>query len=452
MQQAISYRDRDGFVIVQKHSVKRYVSFSYAQAYDHLMSSGLYQHLVDEGLLISHKEVIDRHREEEGFYKILEPEWISFMNYPYEWSAVQWQEMILAFLRINCICLNYGMILKDATPFNFTFYRGHCIFFDTLSFELYEEGKPWMAYRQFCETMLGPLSLIFFNDASWARMMQAYINGWPLFFVSKNLPLKTRLYLPILLHIHWHARFQSGKQKQVRSKGLTKEKLLVLWQMMEKSIQKWTYHHKSENWVNYYDVDIQSNEYLQSKTITVTRWLETIKPGRVIDLGANNGMFSMIASKYSGEVIAVESDHACIEKLRLDIRSSGITNIETLIADLTQPTAGVGWGNEERTSLLQRLNGDMVLALALIHHLCISANIPLSFVARLFAQITTRYVLIEFVPRSDRKVTEMLHNRKDIFDDYTETEFTRCFGIHFRLQQFAKCSLSDRKLYLWEKK
>lgn len=137
MQQAISYRDRDGFVIVQKHSVKRYVSFSYAKVYDHFMSSGLYQHLVDDGLLISHKEVIDRHGEEEGFYKILEPEWISFINYPYEWSAVQWQEMILAFLRINGICLNYGMILKDATPFNFTFYRGRCIFIDTLSFELY---------------------------------------------------------------------------------------------------------------------------------------------------------------------------------------------------------------------------------------------------------------------------------------------------------------------------
>ncbi len=452
MQQAISYRDNAGFVIVKEDLVKRYVHVSYAPAYDHFMGSGLYQRLLHEGLLIPHEEVLPGENEAADFYKVLEPEKIGFINLPYEWSASQWKEVVLAFLQINMICLDYGMILKDATPFNFTFYKGRCIFFDTLSFAFYEEGKPWVAYRQFCESMLGPLSLIYFNDPFWSRMFQSNINGWPLPFVSANLPVRTWLNLPVLLHIHWHAGFQKEKSSAVKNTGLTKEKLSILWGMMKKSINKWNFQNKQKSWVNYYDMDIQSNQYLQSKTQIITQWLDTVQPNKVIDLGANNGMFSIIASHYATDVIALESDHACIEKLRLDIKRLAIQNIETVMADITQPAPGLGWKNAERIPLLKRLKGDLVLALALIHHLCISSNIPMNFVAELFSQVTTKYLLIEFVPRSDAKVEQMLSNREDIFGNYTETVFEHCFGVYFRLKERMECSSSDRKLYLWEKK
>ncbi len=452
MQQAISYRDNAGFVIVNEKEVKRYVHFLYADMYDHLMTSGLYQHLVGEGLLIPHKEIQSTENQKNHFYKILSPEKIGFISFPYEWSASQWKEAVLSFLKINTICLEYGMILKDATPFNFTFYQGRCVFFDSLSFALYEEGKPWIAYRQFCESMLAPLSLIYFNHPSWAGMFQSNINGWPLSFVSSNLPLRTWINLPVLFHIHWHAGFQKEENKKIEKSGFTKEKLLMLWGMMEKSIRKWKLHKTQKNWINYYATDIQSNEYLQSKTRAITQWLEEIKPETVIDLGANNGMFSVIASRYAKAVIAVEADYACIEKLRHDIRTQGILNIETVVADITQPAPGLGWNNAEREPLFQRLRGDMVLVLALIHHLCITANIPMKFVAELFSNLTTKYLLIEFVPRSDKKVVQMLSNREDIFDGYTETHFSNCFSVHFRLQQYMECSSSERKLYLWVKK
>lgn len=451
MQQAISYRDRDGFVIVTDHSVKRYVQISYAQTYDHLMSSGLYQRLVDEGLLIAHKEAAPD-TAVQNFYKILEPEMISFISMPYEWSASQWKELVLNFLKINCICIEYGMILKDATPFNFTFHKGHCIFFDTLSFEMYREGDSWIAYRQFCETLLGPLSLIFFNDVAWARMMEAYINGWQLSFISANLPLRTWFKSPTLLHIHWHAKFSQQTSQKINGSSLSKEKLLILWQMIDKGVQKWSPSKNKKIWLTYYDTDILSDQYLQSKISIVSGWMDDIKPAKVIDLGSNTGRFSIIASAHAKKVIAVEPDHDCIEKLRLDIRKRGITNIETVIADITQPSPAIGWKNEERFSLLQRLNCDMLFALALLHHVCISANIPLAFVAELFAQLTGRYALVEFIPRSDPKVAALLLNRKDIFQDYAEDHFIQCFSTWFNLVKVASCDASDRKLYLWERK
>jgi hypothetical protein len=117
----------------------------------------------------------------------LEPEWIPVISYPSEWSVSQWKDVIARFLSINLLAIRHGMILKDATPYNFTFHDGKCLLFDTTSFAIYEDGQPWMAYRQFCELMLGPFALMCFSDKHWGRLLNAFIDGWDLPFVSRNL-------------------------------------------------------------------------------------------------------------------------------------------------------------------------------------------------------------------------------------------------------------------------
>lgn len=450
--QAISYRDNAGFVITNNTGVYRYVRHSYAREYDHLMSSGLYQRLVDEALLIGHTEMTIDEDEKQVFHKLLSPEFIDLISFPFEWSAGQWKEMILSFLKINTICLEYGMILKDATPFNFTFHNGSCIFFDSLSFSFYKANEPWIAYRQFCENMLGPFALICYNNNAWARMMQTYINGWPLRFVSANLSLRSWFNSMTLFHVHWHARYKSSDQKIARPGRFTRDTLLMLWKMLERGVQKQKMPHYKTDWFAYYETGIVSHEYLKNKIDIISEWMNELRPGKVIDLGANNGRFSILSACYAGKVIAVESDHNCIEQLRQYITANKITNIETIIADITQPTAGVGWNNAEKEPLLKRLRCDMLLALALIHHLCISANIPLAFVAEMFARLTDRYALVEFIPRSDTKVHEMLCNREDIFYDYTEENFTVCFSRYFDIIKVETCASSDRKLFLCAKK
>lgn len=452
MQQAISYRDRDGFIVVTDQTAQRYVHHSYAKTYDQLMQSGLYQRLVGEGLLISHVEKSLGYEESIQYYKILEPQFLPFISYPYEWTASQWKEALLNLLKINSLCIEYGIILKDATPFNFSFLNGQCIFIDTLSFEIYQDGEPWTAYRQFCESMLGPSALAFFNDVVWIRMMQSFINGWPLQMISANLPAHTWLNSSLLFHIHLHCRFSKKNNNKKQATHLSKEKLLVLWSLIEKSVRGWNKKSNTKVWVDYYDTGILSKQYFDHKLQIVTEWLKDVHPKNVIDLGANNGVFSIAASYNTNNVIAVEFDHDCVEQLRIKVKKENIENIETVYADITQPSAAVGWDNKERNALVQRLRGDMVLSLALIHHLCISANIPIHFVADLFANMTTRYALVEFIPRSDPKVETLLLNRKDIFPDYTEENFIKSFNNFFRLVKSTVCNFSERKLFLWEKK
>jgi hypothetical protein len=221
---------------------------------------------------------------------------------------------------------------------------------------------------------------------------------------------------------------------------------------MERSVSKWQLPSRSGIWADYYEQGIETAAYLHNKVQVITQWLQNSHPVRVIDLGTNNGKFSLVASLYAKEVVAVDSDHACIDALHQVIRQQNITNISTAIADLTQPTPGLGWNNKERASLLSRLQGDMLLALALVHHLCITGQVPLSFIAQLFAGITSRYAIVEFVPMSDPKVVAMLRNRSNPFSDYTETNFVRCFSEHFKLVAEHNCEASARKLFLWEKR
>ncbi|MBI2272607.1 MAG: class I SAM-dependent methyltransferase [Bacteroidetes bacterium] len=451
MQQAISYRDRDGFVLLNNKVLRRYVAFSYADRYDQLMRSGLYQKLVSEGLLIPHREISLDEDEKQKFYVKLEPEYIPFVSLPYEWTAEQWKEVAITLLNINSICIKHGMILKDGTPFNLTFYKGRCVFFDTLSFDVYQEGEPWKAYRQFCEMILGPLALMFYKDPAWGKMMQSHINGWPLSFISSHLPLRTWFNPVLLVHIHWHASVKNKGKKLVSSEIFHSEKLLVLWDMICQSIKHWKIRSHSPVWSNYYAATILSDTYLSSKNEILSQWFATTTFSQVIDMGSNDGFFSILAAGYAKRVLSIESDHDCVQNLRTEIRNRQLGNIETILADIVMPTPATGWENEERFSLLHRLDGDMLLLLAVIHHLCIGANIPMAFVAKLAARLTSRYTIVEFVPRSDPKVVEILINREDIFADYSEETFTYCFGRYFTLLKVANCATTERKLYLWEK-
>jgi hypothetical protein len=457
MQSAISYRDKHGFVtIADDHRVYRYITHSYAKDYDQLIQSGLYQELVNRGWLIGHKESEMTETQQLNYYRILEPERIPLISYPSEWSVDQWRDVLERLLDINLLAIEYGMILKDATPYNFTFHNGHCLLFDTTSFEVYEEGKPWIAYRQFCETMLGPFALMCFSDKKWARLLNAFIDGWDLAFVSRRLSFRTWFNPTLLMHIHLHARYKTNGMKNATTtgNGFNKQKLSLWWKLMKRSISKWKPRQRGDQWLHYYDEDILSDEYINDKTNKVTEWIRTLSPDCLIDVGANNGYFSLIASAHAKRVIAVEMDHDCINQLYGKIKAQRIANLTTIIADLTQPTPGIGWENEEKTALMKRIGekGDMVLGLALVHHLCISKNIPLAFVAKLFADITNKQAIVEFVPKTDEKVQAMLRHREDIFDDYTEADFITSFSAYFVMQEQHNCSSSQRKLFLWTRK
>ena len=452
---ASSFRDPAGFVFKQKDRFYRAVTHRHKVPYEKLMHSGLYASLIEKKLLLPHSEIYNSTVPDGSLYKVLLPEQIGFISYPYEWCFLQWKDIIISFLKINLIALEYGMILQDATPFNQTFYKGKPVFFDTLSFVPYNPGDPWNAYRQFCESMLAPLALIRYKGNNWIKQFSTHINGIDLAYASREMPLRTYLKSLVLLHIHLHSRYRSNKAiiKHTVS-GLSAGKIQTLLQMLLTSIKKWKLSTGTDlsSWENYYQDQVISQQYLVEKIHIVERCFTDLQPIAVTDLGANNGRISMIAAGYASSVIAVESDPACVNELYRQIKNSGKDNIAVIQADLMQPSPGIGWNNEERVALFDRLSCDVLMGLALIHHLCIPNNVPLHFIAKLFVKLTTRFAIVEFVPRSDPKVQAMLHSRRDIFEDYHEETFISCFSKYFVLKQVYTFTVSDRKIFVWEKR
>jgi len=167
----------------------------------------------------------------------------------------------------------------------------------------------------------------------------------------------------------------------------------------------------------------------------------------VWDLGGNVGVFSRIASDKGIPTISFDIDTAAIERNYLECVTKGETNILPLLTDLNNPSPGIGWANEERTSLLARGPADTVLALALVHHLAISNNVPLTKIADFLGNICNS-LIIEFVPKGDSQVKRLLATREDIFPDYTQLEFERVFGSYFATISSLRLRESERTIYL----
>jgi len=450
-----SFRDPDGFIFSYNGKLYRCINFSYQQNYEHLIQSGLYDKLVENELLIPHKEVqIPNIETTINYYKILEPEVIPFISYPYEWSFSQLKDAALVTLQIQKMALEYGMCLKDASAYNIQFRHGKPILIDILSFEKYQEGKPWVAYKQFCEHFLVPLALMAYKDIRLNQLLKIYIDGIPLNLATKLLPLRSWLRFPLLLHIHLHARSQKyllNKNINVDKRTFSKKSLLSLIDSLESAISKLKWEPEKTEWSEYYKDTNYSQEAMFHKKKLVDDYIEEVKPNTVWDLGANIGIFSRIASNKGIYTVSFDSDPSVVEKSYLQVKNYKERNILPLCVDLTNPSPSIGWSNKERLSLIERGPCDLALMLGLIHHIAISNNVPLIQIADFLSQIC-RYLIIEFVPKDDSQVQRLLRFRKDIFQDYDEKNFEIAFLNYFSILKREKIVDSKRTIYLMKNK
>lgn len=418
------------------------------------MDSGLYERLVKAGLLIPHVEVDQALAEKETSFKVIQPERVPFISYPYEWSFGQLKDAALATLSIQKRALKVDMSLKDASAYNIQFMRGKATLIDTLSFEIYEEGKPWVAYRQFCQHFLAPLALMALKDVRLNQLLRVYIDGVPLDLASELLPSKTRFNFGLLTHIHLHAGAQkrySGEEVKSSSGSMSKQAMTGLIENLVATIQKLDWTPRGTEWGNYYDITNYSDAAFEHKKELVRQWTEKVKPFLTWDLGANNGVFSRVAGEGGVFVTSFDIDPAAVEQNYRQIKSEKTENILPLLLDLTNPSPSIGWANRERDSFGVRGPADMVLALAVIHHLAISNNVPLPQLTDFFAEVG-RWLVIEFVPKADSQVRKLLASREDIFPNYTRAGFEAAFKEGFNIHAAVDLRESERVLYLMEKK
>lgn len=449
-----SFRDPNGFIFSRDGLIHRQVNISYKENYETLMNSGLYQSLVDAELLIPHKEVDIEGLEPENSFKVIQPEAVSFISYPYEWCFSQIKDAALATLKIQKMAFEFGMSLKDCSAYNVQFRNAKPVFIDTLSFEKYREGSPWVAYKQFCQHFLAPLALISYRDVRLNELLRAYIDGIPLDLASSLLPRRSRFKLSLLLHLHLHAKSQKHFADKTVKKSVNKVSRLAFLGIidgLESAVKSMKWQPAGTEWGNYYDDTNYSSVAQQHKKQLVADFLDKAKSDNVWDIGANTGIFSRVASDKGIPTISSDIDPAAVEKNYLECIKSSRTNLHPLLLDLTNPSPGIGWANHERMSLIERGPADTVLALALIHHLAISNNLPFRKIAELFSKICNS-LIIEFVPKSDSQVQRLLATREDIFPDYNEEVFESTFAEYFSIRNSEKVKESERTLYLLEKK
>jgi ribosomal protein L11 methylase PrmA len=445
-----SFRDPSGFVFLRDGLIYRQVNRSYQEEFDHFEASGLCDQLTDDGLLLRHEHVGIEHSVTDEAYRVLRPEQLPFISYPYEWCFSQLKDAALLTLELQKRAFEHGMSLKDCSAYNIQFIACRPVFIDTLSFELYREGEPWVAYRQFCQHFLAPLALASKVDVRLQQLLRTYLDGVPLDLTSRLLPRRTRANFGLLSHIHLHAKAQKRyAHRRVASteRRVGRMAFLGLVDSLRSTTEKLKWQPGGTEWHDYYEIAHYSDTAFEHKKQLVAEMLDRLPetPAEVWDLGANTGVFSRLASSRGIRTVSFDIDPAAVEQNYADNEPD--PNILPLILDLTNPSPGIGWENRERMSLLERGPADVVLALALIHHLAISNNLPLGKIARFFSRVC-RTLIIEFVPKDDPQVQKLLASRKDIFASYNQQNLEHEFSAFFEIHQRAPIEGTDRTLLL----
>ena len=451
-----SFRDPSGFMFKVDGKYYRQVNLAYQKDWDLFISSGLYQQLSKAKALIAHDEMpLEMAPLPDKAYKVIKPQQLGFISYPYEWCFNQYKDAAILTLSIARRALEYGMSLKDASAYNIQFHEGRPIFIDSLSFETYEEGMPWVAYKQFCQHFLAPLALMAKTDIRLAGLMRDYIDGVPLDLASKLLPKSSKLNFGLATHIHIHAKSQLKyadqkiSQKEVSGK-ISKQALYNLIDSLLSVVRSLIVKTITTEWADYYQDNNYTESSFEAKRALVAQFVKQVNPGSVWDLGGNTGEFSRCASELAIPTVSFDIDSGAVQQNYDIVKANKEKHMLPLVLDLTNPSPAIGWHNQERDSFKDRGPVDLVMALALIHHMAIANNVPLREVARSFAEFG-EHLIIEFVPKQDSQVERLLSSRLDIFPDYTLEGFKQAFSEYYNILDEQPVQGSERTMFLMKR-
>ena len=398
-----SFRDPSSFIFTRDNMLIRQINTQYQADYEQLMNSGLYKKLTEQSLLISHTASDIPAPDPQTAYKIIAPEPVSFISYPYEWCFNQLKDAALTTLSIQKLAIAKGMSLKDASAYNIQFHKGKPVFIDTCSFEKYQPSLPWAAYRQFCRHFLCPLALSVYLDSRLNNLLRVHIDGIPIDLASTLLPLITRFNIGLLTHIHLHAKSDqafSGKKINTKKLKMTRTALEGILNNLVSTIKHLKLKPQKTEWATYYNDTNYSNSGTAHKKKIVAEMLRSLAPKTVWDLGANTGVFSNIAAATGIETIAFDNDPSALEQHYRSCRTQFLTNVLPLWLDLANPSPAIGWQNQERMSLIDRGPADTVMVLAMLHHLAIGNNVPFEKIAEFLSSVA-KSLIIEFIPKED---------------------------------------------------
>ena len=449
-----SFRDPSGFVFRRDSVLCRQVNQVFAEEWQAAVDAGILGRWQGNGSLVGHQVVDVSLAADPGqALAVLQPDPVAFISYPYEWTFGQLKDAALLTLDLQEDAERNGFALRDASAYNIQFERGRPILIDSLSLERRVGDELWAAYRQFCQHFVAPLALMARRDVRCGLMLRNHVDGLPLDLASTLLPGRTRLSTGLGSHVHLHARAQrrfadAELPRRTATMGATRRAALV--DSLRRTIQGLEWNPGGTEWADYDRQTSYSDAGTRAKESIVEAMLRETGGSVVWDLGANIGRFSAIAADLGRRVVAWDVDPAASERHYQRLKASGPTTVLPLVQDLVNPSPGLGWAGSERAAFVDRSDADVVMALALVHHLAISNNVPLDWIAGLFARLAPA-VIVEFVPKDDPMTRRLLTSRRDVFPQYTAEGLEQAFGLHFRIRDRVPIPDSSRVMYRMER-
>ncbi len=389
------------------------------------------------------------------FETFVEHDRIPFISYPYEWSFSMLQDAAALHCEILLAALAEDFTMKDGYSYNVQFVGPQPCFIDVGSFEPVTTWGPWHGYRQFCQSFLFPLMLQSYKDVSFQPFLRGQINGITPSQMRAVLDgrktFRKGVFTNVTLHAALEKRYSSAEtqttEKEVRNAGFGKAQQVALATKLLKTIKSLKWKRSNSTWSSYGTTCSYDDENRAFKADFVRRAASARRRSMSWDLGCNEGTYSRIAAESSDYVLAADVDDLVIDRLYRTLRKEGATKILPLVIDLVDPSPGLGWSNRERQPFDQRRQPELVLALALVHHLAIGSNIPLAEIVRWFRSLNAE-IVVEFVDRDDPLAHHLLQNKPPhTHDSYNLANFSALVGESFDVVERSQLPLETRTLF-----
>jgi SAM-dependent methyltransferase len=451
-----SYRDRTSRVFLDGDEVFRALSIAALREWEALAATAFFGRAVADGRVV-HTERVPASRAPSvrlppgDWAAVLRHESVPFVSYPYEWPFGMLKDAALFHLELLLDALAEGLILKDASPFNVQWIGARPVFIDLGSFERLEPGDVWVAYRQFCEMFLYPLLLPALRDVPFQPWLRGRVDGIPAEVAAGLLGGRDLLRPAVFLHVWLQARLQArfggtAVRRALRSAEFSRAAIEANVRRLARTIRRLEWRRSRSTWSAYDRKHGYTDADQARKAAFVRAAVADRSPRLVWDLGCNTGRFSRLAAEAGAYVVAMDSDHLAIERLYQALKAERAGRILPLVVDLVDASPGLGWRGRERTPLPARGRPDLTLCLALVHHVVISANVPLAEFVDWLADLGGDLV-IEFVTRLDPMVDRLLQNKTDHYHDYDVVPFERALARRFEVGRRETLASGTRILY-----
>lgn len=453
--QSGSFRDRNGRVYVLGQRVLRGLGHEALQNFRNLLNTRFYQDFSKSGEIISSRELDLKEVPDEipSWAGYLEHELVPCITYPYEWTFSMLRDAALLQLRLLEAALLEGWTMKDATPYNVQFIGKRAVFIDLPSFEPLAKGSPWNGYRQFCEMNLFPLMLQAYKGVDFQRFMRARIDGIDVQTAARLFVWGERIKPGVFSHV-WlqglldrkYGSTNRNLRAEIGSAGFGKAMLLANVRKLLRLVRGLRWKTAGSEWVAYEESHTYSEQDLAAKYAFVERAIQASRPEVTWDLGCNTGRYSRLAASHGSQVVAMDADHLSVERLYLDPTTMEGGQILPVVQDFSDPSPSWGWNQRERGTLESRSAPQLLLCLALLHHMVIGRNIPLDQFVDWLASLKSALV-IEFVSREDAMVSKLLLNRSDHYPDYCQNGLESALARHFVIENQVALGAGQRRLY-----